>query len=155
MDFSQLLQALGNAVETGDAAALADCFTLDGVYEDYFFGRKQGRQGIKEMLAHFYAGANNFRWEFFDPVSDARRGYARYRFSYTSLQPQARGKRVGFDGISCIDLRDGLISHYREVFDRGMALAQQDFKPEHIVRIEMKHARALHQTPAWAPHFPP
>lgn len=36
MDFSQLLQALGNAVETGDAEALADCFTPDGVYEDYF-----------------------------------------------------------------------------------------------------------------------
>ncbi|MCX7170415.1 MAG: nuclear transport factor 2 family protein, partial [Proteobacteria bacterium] len=62
MDFSQLLQALGNAVETGDAEALADCFTPDGVYEDYFFGRREARQGIKEMLAHFYLGGNNFRW---------------------------------------------------------------------------------------------
>jgi len=153
MDFSQLLRTLGNAVEAGDKEALVGCFTQDGVYEDYFFGRKEGHQGIREMLAHFYAGATNFRWEFFDPVCDGNRGYARYRFSYDSLQPQARGKRVGFDGISCIDLRGGLISHYREVFDRGMALAQQDFAPEHIFRIEMKHAQALRQAPGWAPHF--
>jgi len=155
MDFPQLLQALAHAVETGDGEALADCFTADGVYEDYFFGRKEGRQGLKDMLAHFYTGANNFRWEFFDPFCNASRGYARYRFSYDSLQPQVRGRRVGFDGISCIDLRDGLISHYREVFDRGMALAQQDFTPEHIARIEKKHAKALHQTPGWESHFPP
>ena len=153
MNFSQLLLALGNAVEAGDAEALADCFTPDGIYEDYFFGGKQGRQGIREMLAHFYAGGNHFRWEFFDPVSDGSRGYARYRFSYDSLQPQTRGKRVGFDGVSCIELHDGLISHYREVFDRGMALAQQDFPPERIVWIELKHALALRQDPSWNTHF--
>jgi len=154
MDFPQLLQNLGSAVETGDAQALADCFTQDAVYEDYFFGPQKGHEGIKAMLAHFYAGANHFRWEFFDPVCNGSRGYARYRFSYDSLQPKALGKRIGFDGISCIDLRDGLISHYREVFDRGMALAQQEFTPEHIVRIEMRHAEALRKAPGWATHFP-
>ena len=153
MDFSQLLMDLARAVETGNAEAMADCFTADGIYDDYYFGRKQGREGLKEMLSHFYAGANNFRWEFFDPVCDGNRGYASYRFSYDSLQPQARGKRVGFDGISCIALRDGLISHYREVFDRGMGLAQQEFAPERIVHIEMKHARALREAPGWEPHF--
>jgi len=153
MDISRLLQSLANAVETRDELALANCFTGDAVYEDYFFGPKIGHQEIRGMLAHFYASANRFRWEFFDPVCNGSRGYARYRFSYDSLQPEALGKRVGFDGISCIDLRDGLISHYREVFDRGMALAQQNFKPEHIVRIEMKHANALRVAPDWASHF--
>ena len=151
--FSQLLRALAKAVETGDGEALADCFTADGIYEDYFFGRKQGRQGLKQMLAHFHDGGENFRWEFFDAVCDGSRGYARYRFSYDSLQALAQGKRVGFDGISCIDLRDGLIAFYREVFDRGMALAQQNFAPEHIVRIELKHALAQRDDPNWAPHF--
>ena len=153
MDFEAILRRLAAAVESGDGEALADCFTVDGVYEDYFFGRKEERQGLKEMLQHFYQGAKNFRWEFFDAVCAGDRGYARYRFSYDSLQPQALGVRVGFDGISCLDLRDGLIAHYREVFDRGMALAQQNFEAQRILRIEMKHAAALRQAPSWTAHF--
>lgn len=153
MNFSRLLNTLANAVESRDEAAMIGCFTDDAVYEDYFFGASTGHQEIREMLAHFYAGARHFRWEFFDAVCDGQRGYARYRFSYDSLRPGASGSRVGFEGISCIDLRDGLIRHYREVFDRGMALAQQDFTPEHIVRIERKHAQTLRQLPEWARHF--
>ncbi|MDO8262184.1 MAG: nuclear transport factor 2 family protein [Gallionella sp.] len=153
MDFEQLLKRLANAIEVGDAEALAGCFTPDGIYEDYFFGAKQGPRGLREMLDHFYAGARNFRWEFFQPVCSGDQGYASYRFSYESLQPQALGRRVGFDGICCIDLRDGLISHYREVFDRGMALAQQDFAPERIARVASKHAAALRQKPEWVAHF--
>ncbi|MCK9382064.1 MAG: nuclear transport factor 2 family protein [Sulfuritalea sp.] len=153
MDFEQLLTRLAKAIEARDAQALADCFTPDGIYEDYFFGPKRGPQGLREMLDHFYAGAQNFRWEFLQPVSSGDLGYASYRFSYESLQPQSLGRRVGFDGISCIKLSDGLISHYREVFDRSMALVQQDFAPERIAKIVSGHAGALRQNPEWAAHF--
>lgn len=155
MDFEQLLKRLASAIEIGDAEALARCFTPDGIYEDYFFGAKQGPQGLREMLDHFYAGGRNFRWEFFRPVCSGDQGYASYRFSYESLQPQALGRRVGFDGICCVDLRGGLISHYGEVFDRGMALAQQDFAPERIARIASRHAAALRQKAEWVTHFSP
>ena len=153
MEFSKLLESVARAVESGNAEALADCFTDDGIYEDYFFGPLQGRQGMADMIAHFNAGATNFRWEFFDQVSDGVRGYARYRFSYDSLQPQALGIRVGFDGISYVELRGGLISHYREVFDRGMALAQQNFDPNQLARIAQKYASRLRSSPGWASHF--
>lgn len=153
MDFEKLLHRLARAIEDRDPVALARCFTPDGIYEDYFFGAKQGPQGLHEMLDHFYAGARDFRWEFFQPACIGNLGYASYRFSYESLQPQTPGRRVGFDGISCIELRDGLISRYREVFDRGMALAQQDFAPERIARIVAKHAAALRQDTAWSAHF--
>lgn len=82
---SDSLGRLGNAVETNDGEALADCFTVDGVYDDYFFGRQEGRTGIKQMLTHFYEGGTNFRWEFFNCIADGERGYARYRFRYDSL----------------------------------------------------------------------
>lgn len=155
MEFEHLLHRLARAIEVRDAEGLAACFTPDGVYEDYFFGPKQGSQGLREMLDHFYAGAKNFRWEFFQPACAGDLGYARYRFSCESLQPQTLGRRVGFDGIGCIELRDGLIYHYREVFDRGMALVQQDFAPEHIARIVSKHAGALRKHPEWVAHFAP
>lgn len=154
MDFEHLLKSLASAIELRDPLALAGCFTPDGVYEDYFFGAKQGPQGLSEMLDHFYAGGRDFRWEFFQPACVGNLGYASYRFSYESLQPQSMGRRVGFDGISCIELRDGLISRYREVFDRGMALAQQDFPPERIARIVSKHGETLRQDAAWTAHFP-
>ena len=153
MDFEQLLVRLTAAVEARDGEAFADCFTPDGIYDDYFFGRRQGRQGLKEMLDHFYAGAENFRWEFLQPVCSGDCGYARYRFSFDSLQAQALGRRVAFDGISCVDLRDGRIAHYREVFDRGVALVQQNFAPEHIVAIERKHAEKMRRSPEWTAHF--
>ena len=153
MDFEQLLKRLAAAIEMGNAEALAECFTADGIYEDYFFGPKQGPQGLREMLDHFYAGGRNFKWEFFQPLCSGDLGYASYRFSYESLQPQTLGRRVGFEGISCIKLGGGLISHYREVFDRSMALAQQDFAPERIAKIISKHVGALRQKAEWAAHF--
>lgn len=155
MEFSKLLVRLAQAVETRDADLLADCFTADGIYEDYFYGAKQGRDGLREMLEHFYAGARDFRWEFLQPVSDGKVGYAAYRFSYTSLQSGAEGRRVAFEGISCCQLRDGRIARYREVFDRGLALVQQDFAAERIARIESRYAGVLRDSPEWSGHFQP
>ena len=79
------------------------------------------------MLAHFGEGGSNFRWEFFDPVLGGSVGYASYRFSFNSKRPEAKGARVTFDGIGRFDLEGGRIRRYSEVFDRGMALAQQAF----------------------------
>jgi len=154
MDFPHLLQQLAKAVETYNVEAFVDCFTPDAIYEDYFYGRKQGHSGLQEMLEHFHSGANHFRWEFFQPVCSGNLGYASYRFSFDSLHPDALGQRVGFDGISCVELRDGRIGHYREIFDRGMALAQQNFAAERILRTAGKYAAALRQAPEWASHFP-
>ena len=54
--------------------------------------------------------------------------------------PGAEGKPVVFEGISHFQFRDGLIARYAEVFDRGMALAQQDFAAERIKKVLLKLA---------------
>ena len=148
MDLAAVLSLFSNAVETNNGAALARLFTDDGVYDDYFFGpSKPGRTGITEMLAHFYEGGKNFKWEFVDPVTSGSIGYASYRFSYDSTLPDAKGARVVFDGISRFELRDGRISRYSEVFDRGMALAQLDFAPERLKKLALRYAGALKARP--------
>ncbi len=153
MDLAATLKAFSKAVETNNGKALAELFTADGVYDDYFFGpSKPGRAGIVEMLAHFYEGGKNFKWEFTDPVATGSLGYASYRFSYDSTLPDAKGARVLFEGISRFQLHDGKIKHYSEVFDRGMALAQLDFAPERLKKIEMKYANALKAQPDAARH---
>ena len=42
--------------------------------------------------------------------------------------------RVFFPGISQVRLRDGLIAHYGEMFDRGIALVQMNFEPARIAK---------------------
>ena len=139
-DFPRMLELFAGAVEANDGAGLAALFTEDGIYEDGFFGAYAGPAAIAAMVAHFHKTGSSFRWEFFDPLTDGRSGYARYRFSYRSAMPGAEGKPVVFEGISFFRFRDGLIARYAEAFDRGMALAQQDFAAERIKKVLLKLA---------------
>jgi SnoaL-like protein len=133
--FNTLLNAFTAAVEENDGRRLAMLFTEDGTYEDGFFGAHTGREAIAAMLQRFHDTGRDYLWEFIDPVSDGATGYARFRFSYASLLPESAGRPVLFEGMSCFHLRDGLIAHYREAFDRGVALVQLDFPAERIRRI--------------------
>lgn len=155
MALAARLQTFAAAVAANDGQGLADLFTEDGVYDDYFFGpSKPGRQGVVAMLDHFHEGGRDFRWEFFDVVETATLGYAGYRFSYSSTLADANGARVVFEGISRFELKDGRIKRYSEVFDRGMALAQLDFAPERLKKIGLKYAGVLKSRPECAAHMP-
>ena len=153
MPFQDLVARFGAAAASGDGDRLADLFAEDGTYVDYFFGAYTGRAAIKGMLAHFAEGGRDFHWTFHDAVGNDTLGYASYRFSYTSTAPEANGARVTFEGIGKFELRDGKIARYSEVFDRGMALAQQNFAAERIAKIERKYAAALKADPAWKDHL--
>jgi hypothetical protein len=139
-DFEAMLLRFSYAVAANDGAGFAALFTEDGVYDDGFFGEYAGRDAIARMLQHFHDTGSNYRWDFFDPLSDGRSGYARYRFSYASGMPGAEGKPVVFEGISFFRFRDGLIARYSEAFDRGMALVQQDFAADRIKKVLIKLA---------------
>lgn len=60
MDFAELVNRFAAAAASGNGDALADLFTPNGVYDDYFFGPSQGREAIKAMLVHFAEGGRNF-----------------------------------------------------------------------------------------------
>jgi hypothetical protein len=145
--FNNLLNAFTAAVEENDGRRLAMLFTEDGTYEDGFFGAHTGREAIAAMLQRFHDTGRDYRWEFIDPVSDGATGYARFRFSYASLLPESAGRPVLFEGMSCFHLRHGLIVHYREAFDRGVALVQLDFPAGRIRRILERAAAAQNQLP--------
>ena len=116
MDAAAMLKNFCAAVERRDGAGFARLFADDGVYHDVFYGAFAGRAEIARMIEQvFYATARDFRWDMHDPVCDGRTLYTRYTFSYVSTLPETEGKRVGFEGVSIMKLRDGLIVEYREV----------------------------------------
>jgi len=153
LTFTDLLTAFAAAVAANSGQQLGMLFSEDGIYEDGFFGVHTGRSAIAAMLQRFHDTGRDYLWEFVDPVSDGATGYARFRFSYTSQLPESIGRPVLFEGISCFQLRDGLIAHYREAFDRGVALVQLDFPAERIKRVLQRAAAAQNQTPEARRHL--
>jgi len=100
----------------------------------------------------FHKTARDFRWEMFRPVSDGASLYAYYTFSYVSLLPEAQGKRVGFEGVSMMKLKDGKIAEYREVANAGPGFVDMGFSPERIAKILAKEGTHLKQQPEWKRH---
>jgi len=134
-EFCALIERMSQAICRGDGTAAAVCFVPEGIYHDGFYGEFRGREAIRGMVEqHFHANARDFAWTLSDALSDGKLAYARYAFSYISKIAGSEGKRIFFSGISQVRLKDGLIAHYGEVFDRGVALAQMNFPPERIAK---------------------
>ena len=134
-EFCTLIERMSQAICRGDGTAAAACFVPEGIYHDGFYGEFRGREAIRGMVEnHFHANARDFAWTLSDALSDGSLAYARYAFSYVSKIAGSEGKRIFFSGISQVRLKDGLIAHYGEVFDRGVALAQMNFPPERIAK---------------------
>ncbi len=124
-DFAALVARLGAAATAGDGKAFAACFTEDGVYHDYIYGPHEGRAAIADMLENlFHRDAADYDWQFLDPVTDGRIGYARSLSRFVSTIPEFKGRRVVIDGTSRFLLKDGLIAAYRESVNGGVAMAQ-------------------------------
>ncbi|AVO43749.1 nuclear transport factor 2 family protein [Phreatobacter cathodiphilus] len=139
-----LLDAFRDAVARRDGRAFAALFTPDGVYHDVFYGAFRGTDAIAGMIDDvFYRTAEDFRWDFHDPLGDGRLLYARYTFSYRSLLPEAKGARVLFEGVAIIRLDGGRIADYREVADTGPAFVDLGFAPERIAKILGRQGAAL------------
>jgi ketosteroid isomerase-like protein len=158
MGTTALLEKFCSAVERRDGKAFAELFTEDGVYHDVFYGAFKGRQKIAEMIDDwFHRTARDFRWEMFRPVSDGKTLYAYYTFSYVSTLPEAQGKnggkRVGFEGVSMMSLRDGKIAEYREVANVGPGFVDMGFAPERVAKILAKEGAHLKQQPEWKRHL--
>ncbi len=135
-EFANLIARFGAAATAGDGKALAACFTEDGVYHDYIYGPHAGRAAIADMLVNlFHRDASEYDWQFFDPVSDGRIGYAWSLSRFVSAIPQFKGKEVVIDGISRFVLRDGLVAAYHESVNGGVAQAQLGVPPERMAKV--------------------
>lgn len=152
-DFAALLRQFAAAAVANDGARFTALFTEDATYDDNFFGLCRGRAEIAAMLQLFHDTAEDYRWEFADPVSDGTLGYAWFRVSFASKMPGCEGRPVLITGISCCRIENGLIAEYREVVDTGIALAQLGFPAERLKRVLDKEAAARTATPEAREHL--
>ncbi len=143
MSFATLLTTMTHAACRGDGAAVAACFTPDGVYHDCFYGPFQGAAIVTMVEDCFHRDARDFRWDLHDIVDDGRVGYARYVFSYESKLPAASGRRALFEGVSICELRGDRLASYREVANSAVGLHSLGFEPERIVKLLGREAREL------------
>jgi hypothetical protein len=153
MGFDHLLERFAAAAAAGDGAGFAALFSADGCYDDGFFGLHRGREAITAMLARFHVGGEQFRWQFFEPLATEQLGYARYCFSYRSKQPQSLGGLVVFEGMARLQLREGLIADYAEVFDRGMAFVQLGYEAPRVHKLLQRYAQAWRDSDAVREHL--
>ena len=92
--FADLLTSFTEAIVANDGAGLGALFAEDGVYADEFFGAHRGRAAIAAMLQRFHDTGSDYRWDFFDPVSDGERSATQGSVSATArVCPRARGGR--------------------------------------------------------------
>jgi ketosteroid isomerase-like protein len=135
-EFAALVKRFGDAATAGDGNALAVLFTPDGTYHDYIYGPHKGRASIADMLENlFHRDATDYHWEFRDPVVNGDIGYARSLSRFVSNVPEFKGHKVVIDGISRFVLKDGLIAHYHESVNGGVAQAQLGVAPEHMAKV--------------------
>ena len=152
MSFAALITAMTQAACRGDGAAVAACFTADGVYHDCFYGAFQGPAIATMIEDYFHRDARDFRWDLHDIVDDGRTGYARYVFSYESTLANASGRRGMFEGVSICELRDGRLASYREVANSAVGLHVLGFPPERIAKLLAREARELAERSEAAGH---
>jgi ketosteroid isomerase-like protein len=154
MNAGVMLRDFADAVERHDGSRFAKLFAADGVYHDVFYGAFEGRAKIATMIDDwFYRTARDFRWDFHQPVSDGTTLYARYTFSYVSTLPEAPGKRVGFEGVAVMQLRDGLITEYREVANVGPAFVALGFAPARVCKLLAREGEHLRRDPSFVRHL--
>jgi len=147
-EFAALVARFGAAATVGDGAALAACFTGDGVYHDYIYGPHRGRAAIADMLENlFHRDASGYDWTFHDPVTDGCIGYARSLSRFVSTIPEFQGREVVIDGISRFVLKDGLVAEYHESVNGGVAQAQLGVAPERMAKVMSKWAQRLRAQP--------
>ena len=130
------------------------CSRRTGSIKTSSSGAHRGRAAIAAMLQRFHDTGSDYRWDFFDPRQRRQDRLCKVPLQLPFDSAGEPGRPVVFEGISQFLLTDdGLIPHYGEAFDRGVALVQLGFPAERIRRIVEKAAASQNATPEARAHL--
>jgi uncharacterized protein (TIGR02246 family) len=112
VDGTALLQRFGECLARGDAAGAAALFTPDATYDEPPGHTFAGREALHAFIADFAAAHTDVSFTVVRMLasSDGALVAAEWRWTYTGA---ADGQRRAFEGMSFVELRDGLIARWR------------------------------------------
>jgi uncharacterized protein (TIGR02246 family) len=107
-----LLARFATCLERGDTEGAAALFAQDAEYDEPPHAHFAGREAIRAFIADFTARHRRVRYEVVRTLTapDGQLTAAEWRFSYTRT---ADGSALHFEGMSWVELRDGLIARWR------------------------------------------
>jgi uncharacterized protein (TIGR02246 family) len=107
-----VLAQFAACLERGDADGAAALFAPDAAYEEPPHAHFAGRDAVRAFIADFAARHHDVRYEVLRALTapDGLLTAAEWRFAYTRT---ADGSRTVLEGMSWVELRDGLIARWR------------------------------------------
>ena len=104
-----------------DAAELASAYAEDGVVISPMFPRAEGRASIEKSFASLFRVFPDWTVTFEKPCVDGDRVMQPCRVKATHVGEfmgiAGSGKRVEFDCVLVMEIRDGLIAQERRIYD--------------------------------------
>ncbi|MFK7914696.1 MAG: limonene-1,2-epoxide hydrolase family protein, partial [Pseudomonadales bacterium] len=103
-----------------DLEAIVDCFADDAVYHNIPMEPVQGKQGIREAISGFVAGASAIQWDMLHIAENATGAVLTERLDKFEMG----GKWIAVPVMGTFEVRDDLIVAWRDYFDLAGFQAQ-------------------------------
>ena len=127
MDHAMLVDRFYEAYASRNAEGAASLYHADGWHEEVAMGkRREGHSALAEGLTGFWRMLPDVAWE--------RRGYIRagdqiavpYHMTgtFTPRGEDATPRKISLDGLHLFDIRDGLLTGTKDMWDLDLFKAQ-------------------------------
>lgn len=127
MDHATLVDQFYGAYASRNAEGAASLYHADGWHEEVAMGkRREGHSALAEGLTGFWRMLPDVAWE--------RRGYIRagdqiavpYHMTgtFTPRGEDATPRKISLDGLHLFEIRDGLLTGTKDMWDLGLFKAQ-------------------------------
>jgi ketosteroid isomerase-like protein len=138
----RLISTFCSRFEAEDARAFAGLFTDDATYWDSLYGVFRGREAIQAFHGRCHREAKTFHFQPMTILSDKRGNVSfEWEFSFISLMPQSRGRKISLKGASFLTTREDRIVSYREYADSIALLLQGNIPDEELLAFYRRKYR--------------
>lgn len=131
-------KALFNELDAGNLDKLRNVYAEDIRFQDPL-GKVSGLNALTRYFGDAYQNVISCRFEFGEPVIDGK--HVALPWIMTLRHKRISwGRRITVDGISHLEIRDGLVTFHRDYFDAGQLLYENLPALGRIIRWIKGHA---------------
>ena len=121
-----------------NADTFANLFTDNATYTDCLYGKFQGKEAIKSFHKRCHQEAYNYKFSPILIMHEDSKVFFEWKFSFNSLMPYNKDKKINIEGCSIITLVDEKIAEYKEYTDSIAILLKINVPDEKIIKFFKK-----------------